>query len=512
MAVLTVGTGEEYGTLTAAVAASHNGDTIEVRPGTYVNDFPTVTDSITIESVGGMANFVATEPPTNLKAILTVGTSAPSNIDVTVIGLSFSGAAVDAADGANAAGIKEQSGSLTVEDCLFQNNQMGILTGNLASSSITVENSEFAGQSTLSGYLAHQLYIGQIGSAVVENNLFLANSSGHQIKDRAETSLISNNVIDDGSGQTSYDIDLPNGGNATVTGNTIVKGVNDPNTTVISYGEEGMIWSNNALTISNNIIDNQLTGGHGIGLNNYSSVVAQIDDNQFYKLPTVAVGPHTQSGNVDLTTAPTITDTDPIQLPGGSTTPPVKAEAPTLTVAAASGPEGSAIPLHITAAQASSTLAASDLTITIAGVDKGTLNHGTDSANGTWTLTEAQLSGLTITPPAGYVGTHALTVQATDTEPSTHTTALSAIDTLDVTSTRASTSAAAESFASAQAVSSAGTGTEPFDDHMLTLFANHAGGTPLHLGPPRHELEHGAGALTLESVLPHGIPHVDHWH
>ncbi len=77
MAVLTVGTGGEYSTLTAAVAASHNGDIIEVKPGTYVNDFPTVTDSITIESVGGMANFVATEPPANLKAILTVGLQRP---------------------------------------------------------------------------------------------------------------------------------------------------------------------------------------------------------------------------------------------------------------------------------------------------------------------------------------------------------------------------------------------------------------------------------------------------
>ncbi len=344
-----------------------------------------------------------------------------------MIGLSFSGAAISAADGANAAGIKAQSGQLTVEDCLFQGNQMGILTGNDVASSITVKNCEFAGQSTLPGYLAHQLYIGNIGSAVVENNLFLANGSGHQIKDRAETSLIENNVIDDGMGQTSYDIDLPNGGNATITGNTIVKGVNDPNTIVIAYGEEGMTWSSNSLTISNNIIDNQLTGGHGIGLYNASSVVAQIDNNEFYNLPTIAQGPNTQSGNVTLAIAPVVQDIDPIRM----------AEAPTLTLAAASGTVGGAIPLQITAAQASPYLAVGDLTITVSGLGSGTLNHGTHNANGSYTLTEAQLLGLTITPPAGAMGAHALLVQATDTEPSTLTVASSAVETLEVTVTRA---------------------------------------------------------------------------
>ncbi|HUK59163.1 MAG TPA: right-handed parallel beta-helix repeat-containing protein [Stellaceae bacterium] len=497
MTVLTVGAGQEYSTLTAAVAASHNGDTIDVQPGTYVNDFPTVTDSITIESVGGMAYFKATEPPTNLKAILTVGLSAASNINVTVIGLGFEGAAISAADGGNAAGIRFQSGNLTVEDCYFQGNQMGILTNNLASSSITVENSEFAGQSTFASDLAHQIYVGQIGSATIENNLFLANSSGHQIKDRAETSLISHNTIDDGTGYTSYDIDLANGGNATVTGNSIIKGVNDPNTTVIIYGEGGMIWSNNALTVSNNIIDNQLTGNHGIGVYNFSSVVAQIDNNQFYHLPTVAIGPNSQSGNVTLTTAPTITDTNPIELPGGSTGPtPTKAVAPTLTVANSTVQEGAAIPLHITAAQASPGLDPSNLTVTIWGADK--LNEGTHNANGTWTLTEAQLSGLTINMGTAYVGSHVLKVQATDTEPSSHTSASSPIEMLTIVSTATTTAASVNGVANA------------LDDHLLTLVAGGSGNAPSSALPAHVPTQDQT--LPLEHVLPLAHAQADHFH
>src|ERR1700722_13629708 len=173
MTVLTVGAGQEFTTLAGAVAASHDGDTIQVQAGTYVNDFVTVFDQITIEGVGGMAKFVATVPPPNGKAILTIDNN------VTVANLGFSGAAV--AD-ANAAGIRLEAGSLIVNGCNFTGNQMGILTDNVASISLTVLNSEFGGQATVAGSLAHQIYAGAIGSLDVENSLFLANNQGHQIK------------------------------------------------------------------------------------------------------------------------------------------------------------------------------------------------------------------------------------------------------------------------------------------------------------------------------------------
>jgi hypothetical protein len=62
MATLTVGTGSgfEYSTLAGAIAASQDGDVIQVQAGTYTNDFAAITTSITIEGVGGMVNLVAT--------------------------------------------------------------------------------------------------------------------------------------------------------------------------------------------------------------------------------------------------------------------------------------------------------------------------------------------------------------------------------------------------------------------------------------------------------------------
>ena len=63
--ILTVGAGQQYATIAAAVAAAQDGDVVQVQAGTYVNDFATVTAKITIEGVGGMVNLVATTAPPN---------------------------------------------------------------------------------------------------------------------------------------------------------------------------------------------------------------------------------------------------------------------------------------------------------------------------------------------------------------------------------------------------------------------------------------------------------------
>ncbi|WP_206747706.1 cadherin-like domain-containing protein [Telmatospirillum siberiense] len=93
------------------------------------------------------------------------------------------------------------------------------------------------------------------------------------------------------------------------------------------------------------------------------------------------------------------------------------ATAPTLAVQAASGSAGSAVPLAIASA-----IAANDghenLSITIVGVPgMASLSAGMKNADGSWTLTSAQLAGLTLTTPAGsFAGTAALTVTATESD------------------------------------------------------------------------------------------------
>src|SRR4029078_3091755 len=83
----------------------------------------------------------------------------------------------------------------------------------------------------------------------------------------------------------------------------------------------------------------------------------------------------------------------------------------------ASGNEDAAIALDISAALVDTDLSES-LSIAITGVPAGaSLNHGSyDSLTDTWTLTSAQLSGLTITPAANSDADFTLNVTATSTE------------------------------------------------------------------------------------------------
>jgi hypothetical protein len=92
------------------------------------------------------------------------------------------------------------------------------------------------------------------------------------------------------------------------------------------------------------------------------------------------------------------------------------ADAPSLTVSAASGTEDTAIALTIASALVD-TDGSETQSIVISGVPSGAvLSAGTDNGDGSWTLTSAQLSGLTITPPLHSDVDFTLTVVATATE------------------------------------------------------------------------------------------------
>jgi hypothetical protein len=120
MAVLTVGSGMQYSTIASAIAASQNGDTIQVQAGTYRDDFATITKDINLVGVGGMVHLVADTTIPNGKAIFV------TDANVSIDHFEFSGAAVPHQNGA---GIKYETGNLTITNSYFHDNQMGILTG-----------------------------------------------------------------------------------------------------------------------------------------------------------------------------------------------------------------------------------------------------------------------------------------------------------------------------------------------------------------------------------------------
>jgi hypothetical protein len=296
MTILTVGTGTgyEFATIAAAVAASQAGDVIQVQAGTYTNDFPvTITHDLTIEGVGGMVNMVATGtdpsqpdltlPTNNLKGILVIGSGPGNEPTVTLENMSFSGASVPAGDGGNGAGIRYQSGNLTLENTYFYDNQEGLLAGADSAGTITILNSEFDNNGNPSppgSGLEHNLYVGQIASLVIDNSYFLDPVYGNNIKSRAANTLIENSRIVNPTGTGNYAIDAPNGGNLTLTNNVIEQGPNGGNDNLIAYGEEGVAYASNSITITGNVIENDM--GNGQVLLNPTSVAATITGNSIY--------------------------------------------------------------------------------------------------------------------------------------------------------------------------------------------------------------------------------------
>src|SRR4030081_2119839 len=129
MNILTVGPGQQYSTISAAIDASQDGDTIEVQAGTYTNDFATINTNITLQGVGGMVNMVCTEQIPNGKAIFV------TNGNITINNFEFSGAEV--AD-KNGAGIRYESGNLTLNNDYFHDNEMGLLSAADPSGSIKI--------------------------------------------------------------------------------------------------------------------------------------------------------------------------------------------------------------------------------------------------------------------------------------------------------------------------------------------------------------------------------------
>ncbi|MCC9626775.1 Ig-like domain-containing protein, partial [Thalassospira sp. MA62] len=110
------------------------------------------------------------------------------------------------------------------------------------------------------------------------------------------------------------------------------------------------------------------------------------------------------SGSFDLGVTATSTDGSDTATTSDSLTVDVTgvADDPTLDVSDASGNEDTAIALDIDAGLTDSSEV---LAVTISGVPDGaTLSAGTDNGDGSWTLSPAQLSGLTITPPENYSG------------------------------------------------------------------------------------------------------------
>lgn len=245
----TVGeSGRSYASLKDAVAAiGHGKGTILIAPGTYAQ---------CAVQQGGDVAFRAQTPGTVIldgqacegKAALVLR-GRSSSVD----GIVFQNIRVP--DG-NGAGIRLESGNLSVANSLFRNSEEGILSGDAPGNSVSIDKSTFRhlGRCDRDLDCAHGIYIGRYASLSVTRSRFDQGDGGHYLKTRTARVTITDNSFDDSAGRlTNYMIDLSNGASGEISRNAMVQGKNKDNySAFITVAPEGREHDSAGLSIANN--------------------------------------------------------------------------------------------------------------------------------------------------------------------------------------------------------------------------------------------------------------------
>ncbi len=271
-----VGLLRKHKSLASGVAAAKAGDRIFLDAGIYLDDSATINVPLTIEGNGAILRI--TKPLANRKGILVV------NADLTVHRVTFEGAEVTDADGKNGAGIRHQTGNLTVEASSFVGNQNGILANPGDRNTVTITRSFFTGNGAGDGY-THGIYINAVARLIVSDSVFSGTRVGHDIKSRALITIVRDTVLDDGiSGTPSYAIDMPNGGEAVIENVRITQGPRTSNNTMIAFGAEGKLHARSSLTVRGSAFIN--SASNATGINNFTTEAVTLIDNTFQGVGT----------------------------------------------------------------------------------------------------------------------------------------------------------------------------------------------------------------------------------
>lgn len=254
-ATMVVGPGEKVSSISEAARLAKDGEVIEIRSGEYRAQPAVWTqDRLVIRASGARPVMLADGTSAEDKAIWVVRGG-----NVTIRNIEFRGTRV--ADG-NGAGIRFEKGELSVRNCAFFDNEMGLLTANLPDLKLEVIDSEFGNAPRHKGSLHHLLYVGKIGKFVLRGSRFFNGYRGHLVKSRArESHILYNMLVDGAGGQASYELEFPNGGLVYAVGNTIGQSTTSDNVVLLAYGAEGSHWPDNALYAAHNTLINDASDG-----------------------------------------------------------------------------------------------------------------------------------------------------------------------------------------------------------------------------------------------------------
>lgn len=248
--VIQVGEGKEFSSPSEAEKSAVDGDTIEIYAGgVYLGDEVVwKQNNIKIKGVGGRPHIKGKGLIANGKALWVI-----TGNNVVIENIEFSNAKVKDQNGA---AIRNSGKHLKIVNCYIHHNENGILTGSGKDTIIEIQGSEFS-YNGFGGGRTHNIYVGNIAKFLLVNSYIHHAYIGHNVKSRAKKNIILyNKIIDGKGGQSSYAIDISNGGETYIIGNIIQQGKRTENSTLVSYAAEGFKYLNKTLYLVNNTLVN----------------------------------------------------------------------------------------------------------------------------------------------------------------------------------------------------------------------------------------------------------------
>lgn len=289
-----VGPGRTLETPSAVAAIARDGEVITIDAWSYEGDVAVWrANNLTIHGIGGYAHIVG-DGSTSAQG---KGLWVVQGSNTTIENVEFSRAKVTDRNGA---GIRAEGAGLTLRKCSFHDNENGILAANNAASSILIEHSSFRNNGYGDGK-THNLYVNRVDRLTILFSSFVGAKVGHQVKSRAKhTTLMYNRMLDLEEGNSSYGIDLPNGGLCVVVGNQVHQGPRALNTGLVAFAAEGAIHPTNELYFAHNTLVNERASGTFVRV---WSGTAVLRNNLMVGAGTKLLGPGSSAGDVQTSDA-----------------------------------------------------------------------------------------------------------------------------------------------------------------------------------------------------------------
>jgi Right handed beta helix region/Tetratricopeptide repeat len=276
--VLKVGPGEPLRRPSDAARIARDNDIIEIEAGSYVGDVALwIQNGLLLRGVNGRPHLDSRGRTAREQGIWVF-----SGNDIVVENVEFSGARSRTRNGS---GIRFFGRNLTIRDSYFHHNEDGVLTWNDPASDILIERSVFAHNGYGDGQ-SHNIYVGRIRSFTIRFSHSHDSVSGHAVKSRARSNYITyNRLTDEDDGNSSYLIDLPEGGDGHVIGNILEKGAQAENHIAIAFASERADGHDGALWVINNTFYNRHL--NAIFVANRSKAPTLIVNNVLAGAPTI---------------------------------------------------------------------------------------------------------------------------------------------------------------------------------------------------------------------------------